>query len=78
MAERGSGHRHLDLSNGLDGHYLVQEFDTVTPSGRTLSGIEYVTWDEDTQSLRAHLMADDGTYWTWFGDKGSDNFSKGR
>lgn len=75
----------------LGGHYLVQEFDTVTPSGRTLSGIEYVTWDEDTQSLRSHLMADDGsnfaytyqldddgTYWTWFGDKGSDNFFKGR
>jgi len=75
---------------GLGGHYLIQEFDTKTPSGRTLSGIEYVTWDEETQSLRSHLMADDGsnftytyqldqdgTFWTWFGDKDSDNFFKG-
>jgi hypothetical protein len=76
---------------GLGGHYLIQEFTTETPGGRQLSGIEYVTWDEDTQSLRSHLMADDGsnftytyqadddgTVWTWFGDKGSDNFFKGK
>jgi hypothetical protein len=76
---------------GLGGHYLIQEFGTTTPRGRTLTGIEYVTWDEDTQTLRSHLMADDGsnftytrqvdddgTHWTWFGDKGSDNFFKGQ
>ena len=76
---------------GLGGHYLIQEFETTTPRGRTLSGIEYITWDEDTQTLRSHLMADDGsnftythqvdddgTHWTWFGDKGSDNFFKGQ
>jgi len=76
---------------GLGGHYLIQEFETETPSGRRLSGIEYITWDEDTQSLRSHLMADDGsnfaytyqvgddgTVWTWFGDKGAKNFFKGR
>lgn len=75
---------------GLGGHYFIQEFETTTPNGRTLSGIEYVTWDEDTQSLRSHLMADDGsnfaytyqldddgTMWTWFGGKDSDNFFKG-
>ncbi len=75
----------------LGGHYLVQEFETTTPRGRTLSGIEYITWDADTQSLRSHLMADDGSNfsythqldedgacWTWFGDRGSDNFFKGR
>lgn len=33
---------------GLDGHYL--EFEAVTSRGRKLSGIEYVTWDEDTQT----------------------------
>lgn len=76
---------------GLGGHYFIQEFETTTPRGRTLSGVEYVTWDEDTQTLRSHLMADDGsnftythqvdedgTCWTWFGDKGSDNFFKGK
>lgn len=75
---------------GLGGHFFIQEFETETPNGRTLSGIEYVTWDGDTQSLRSHLMADDGsnftythqldddgTYWTWFGGKDSDNFFKG-
>lgn len=75
----------------LGGHYLTQEFETTTPRGRHLSGIEYVTWDHDTQTLRSHLMADDGsnftytyqidddgTCWTWFGDKGSSNYFKGR
>jgi hypothetical protein len=75
---------------GPGGHYLVQEFETTTPSGRTLTGIEYVTWDEVTQSLRSHLMAvdgsnftwthqvdEDGTHWSWSGDKGATNFFKG-
>jgi hypothetical protein len=75
----------------LNGHFFTQEFETVTPSGRHLSGIEYITWDEATQSLRSHLMADDGsnftytyqldndgTVWTWFGEKDSDNFFKGK
>lgn len=76
---------------GLAGHYLIQDFETETPRGRRLSGIEYITWDEDTQSLRSHLMADDGsnftythqvdddgTVWTWFGDKGADNYFQGK
>ena len=76
---------------GLGGHYLIQEFETTTPRGRKLTGIEYITWDEDTRTLRSHLMADDGsnftytyqidddgTCWTWFGDKGSSNYFKGR
>jgi hypothetical protein len=76
---------------GLGGHYLIHEFETETPRGRRLSGVEYVTWDEDTQSLRSHLMADDGsnftythqvdddgTVWTWFGDKGAANHFRGR
>lgn len=76
---------------GLGGHYIIQEFETTTPGGRKIAGIEYITWDEDTETLRSHLMADDGsnftytyqvdddgTHWTWFGDKGSDNFFKGR
>ena len=75
---------------GLGGHYIIQEFETITPNGRKIAGIEYITWDEDTQTLRSHLMGDDGsnftytyqvdddgTHWTWFGEKGSDNFFKG-
>lgn len=76
---------------GLGGHYLIQEFETTTPRGRKITGIEYITWDEETQTLRSHLMADDGsnftytyqvdddgTHCTWFGDKDSDNFFKGK
>jgi hypothetical protein len=76
---------------GLGGHYLIQEFEATTPRGRRLSGIEYVTWDHDTRTLRSHLMADDGsnftytyqidddgTCWTWFGEKGSSNYFQGR
>jgi hypothetical protein len=76
---------------GLGGHFLIQQFETETPRGRRLSGVEYITWDQDTQSLRSHLMADDGsnftythqidddgTVWSWFGEKGSDNFFKGK
>ncbi|QGZ94843.1 hypothetical protein [Terricaulis silvestris] len=73
---------------GLGGHFLIQQFETETPRGRRLSGVEYITWDQDTQSLRSHLMADDGsnftythqvdndgTVWSWFG---ADNFFKGK
>lgn len=76
---------------GLGGHFLIQEFETETPRGRRLSGVEFITWDEDTQSRRSHLMADDGsnftythqvdddgTVWSWFGDKGASNFFKGK
>jgi hypothetical protein len=76
---------------GLGGHFLIQQFETETPRGRRLSGVEDITWDQDTQSLRSHLMADDGsnftytyevdedgTVWTWFGEKGSDNYFKGK
>jgi hypothetical protein len=28
---------------GLGGHYLIQEFETTTPRGRSLKGIEYIT-----------------------------------
>ena len=73
------------------GHFLIQEFDVTIPSGRHVKGVEFVGGDEDTQTLRSHLMAndgskftytwqidEDGTCWTWFGDKDSDNFFKGK
>jgi hypothetical protein len=50
---------------GFGGHYLIQEFETTTPRGRRITGIEYITWDEDTHTLRSHLMADDGSNFTY-------------
>jgi len=72
------------------GFFLIQHFDAITPDGHHVKGIEYVGFDEGTMTLRSHLMGIDGsnfTYtwdisgdiWTvWFGDKGSDNFFRGK
>jgi hypothetical protein len=71
------------------GFFLVQRVDG-RAGGRTIRGVEYIGYDEDTQTLRSHYMDIHGatfTYtWavdgdairTWFGDKGSDNFFQGR
>jgi hypothetical protein len=71
------------------GFFLVHHFDGVDPSGFHAKGIEYIGFDEDTGTLRTHLLGASGsnfTYtwditgdtWTiWFGDKGSDNFYQG-
>jgi hypothetical protein len=70
------------------GFFLIQRFD-LTYDGERHKGIEYIGFDEDTQTLRSHLMEINGgnftytydiegdTLWYWFGDKGSDNFSHG-
>jgi hypothetical protein len=71
------------------GFFMIQHVD-LTDRGNRIKGIEYTGFDEDTQTLRSHLMDINGanfTYtwdiegdelWYWFGDKGSDNFSHGR
>lgn len=68
------------------GFFLIQKFD-LHQNGHQ-KGIEYIGFDEDTQTLRSRLMQTDGSnftytyeiegddFWIWFGDKGSDNFSK--
>ncbi len=70
------------------GFFLIQHFD-LTYDGERHKGIEYIGFDEDTRTLRSHLMEINGgnfkytyeiegdTLWYWFGDKGSDNFSHG-
>ena len=70
------------------GFFLIQCFD-LTYDGERHKGTEYTGFDEDTQTLRSHLMEINGgnftytydiegdTLWYWFGDKGSDNFSRG-
>ena len=72
------------------GFFFVQHFDAITPYGSHVKGVEYVCFDEDTQTLRSHLMGIngsnftytwdiDGDIWTvWFGDKGSENFYQGK
>ncbi|WP_022882479.1 DUF1579 family protein [Gryllotalpicola ginsengisoli] len=71
------------------GFYLVQHVELARP-GRELIGVEYIGYDEDTGTLRSHFMDNHGadfTYtwdvqgrelYTWFGQKGSDNFFHGR
>ncbi len=69
--------------------YLIQRVDAEA-GGRTIRGIEYIGFDEDTQTLRSHYMdihganftytweLDGDTLRTWFGEKDSNNFFVGR
>lgn len=83
------GYKGTDVYEWMEGgFFFIHHFDGITHQGRHVKGIEYIGFDEDTQTLRSHLMGVDGmnfTYtwdvqgddWTiWFGDKGSDNFWK--
>jgi hypothetical protein len=70
--------------------FLIHHFDGMTPGGRHVKGVEYIGFDEDTGTLRSHLMDNHGSNFTytyemegdvltsWFGDKGSGNFYTGR
>ena len=81
------GHVEYEWMEG--GYFLIQDVD-ITAFGRRIKGVEYIGFDEDTQSLRSHFMDDHGSNFTytwdlegdtlriWFGEKGSDNFFEGR
>jgi Protein of unknown function (DUF1579) len=43
------------------GFYLIQRFDTIIPDGRRVKGVEYIGYDEDTKTLRTHLMDNIGS-----------------
>jgi hypothetical protein len=70
------------------GFYLVQR-SQADHNGREFTAIEYVGFDQDTQTLRSHMMDSAGSNFTytwqidgdtltiWFGDKDSDNFLTG-
>ena len=70
------------------GFFMIQRFE-FTYGGGKIKGIEYTGFDEDTQTLRSHMMDIRGsnftytwdiegdTLWYWFGDKGSQTFSRG-
>jgi Protein of unknown function (DUF1579) len=70
------------------GFFLIQHVD-LTAFGRPIKGVEYIGFDEGTQTLRSHFMDNNGsnftytwdieddTLWIWFGEKGSDNRFRG-
>lgn len=70
------------------GFFLIQRVDAEA-GGRVIRGVEYIGYDEDTQTLRSHYMDVHGSNFTytwaidgdririWFGDEGSDNFFEG-
>jgi hypothetical protein len=67
------------------GFFLIQHVD-LRHGDQAIKGIEYIGFDEDTQTLRSHFMDNHGSNFTytwdlvgnalniWFGDKDSDNF----
>jgi hypothetical protein len=71
------------------GFFLIQRVDCRTPD-RQIRGVEYIGFDEDTQTLRSHYMDIHGANFTytwelegdtlriWFGERGSDNCFEGR
>lgn len=93
------GKWHVETEIGMDGYatfewmeggfFLIQRFHFATEE-ETIKGIEYTGFDEDTQTLRSHMMDTQGhnfTYtwdiigdnvWYWFGDRDSDRFSHGK
>src|SRR5208283_5841923 len=71
------------------GFFLIQRFE-FHMGERRFKGVEYVGFDEDTKTLRSHLMDNAGHNFTytwdiegdtltiWFGERGSDNFYQGK
>jgi hypothetical protein len=70
------------------GFFMLQHVDFQRDDHK-IKGIEYIGFDEDTQTLRSHLMDNNGSNFTytwdlegdtlriWFGEKDSDNFYVG-
>jgi hypothetical protein len=73
----------------MEGGFFMIQHINFQRGDRTIKGVEYIGFDEDTQTLRAHLMDNNGSNFTytwdlegdtlriWFGEKGSDNFYVG-
>lgn len=73
----------------MEGGYFLIQHVNLRRGDHLINGIEYIGFDEDTQSLRSHYMDNNGsnfTYtWeltgdtlkTWFGERNSDNWFEG-
>lgn len=73
----------------MEGGFFMLQHVNFQRGDHTIKGIEYIGYDEDTQTLRSHLMDNNGSNFTytwdiegdtlriWFGKKGSDNFYEG-
>jgi hypothetical protein len=71
------------------GFFMIQHVDGQAGERKT-KGVEYIGYDEDTNTLRSHYLDVNGSNFTytweiqgdtiriWFGDKTSDNFFEGR
>ncbi|MGA3219456.1 MAG: hypothetical protein ABSE77_10355 [Acidimicrobiales bacterium] len=71
------------------GFFLIQRV-TAEGGGRTIRGIEYIGYDEDSSTCRSHYLDIHGANFTytyemegdtiriWFGERGSDNAFVGR
>jgi hypothetical protein len=73
----------------LDGGYFLVQHISLRHEGQPIKGVEYIGYDQDTQTLRSHYMDNRGGNFTytwdvedtsiriWFGDKDSHNFFEG-
>jgi len=73
----------------MEGVFFFIQHAEMTYNGVKIKCIEYTGFDEDTQTLRSHLMGINGSNFTytwdiegdtlqyWFGDKSSQMFSRG-
>jgi hypothetical protein len=60
--QESGGYKGMDVYEWMEGgFFLIHHFDGITPYGRHVKGVEYVGFDEDTQTLRSHLMDIDGS-----------------
>lgn len=74
----------------VGGFFMIQTFKGDTPDGSHYEGVEYIGYDEDTKTLRSHLMDSNGSNFTYtyvidgddatlyFGGTDSDNYLKGK
>jgi len=74
----------------MEGGFCLIQRVNAAAGDRQIRGVEYIGFDEDTQTLRSRYTdvhganftytweIDAGTIRIWFGDKGSDNCFEGR
>ncbi len=73
----------------MEGGFFFIQYVDAHHGERKIKAVEYIGFDEDTQTLRSHFMDTNGSNFAytwelvgdtlkiWFGDKGSNNFFVG-